>query len=82
MAKSASRELAALDNVRADALANIADLYEDAFPEGCVKLRGYRDLYRIRFYPNQYRIVYRTATKQRRVTITRIRPRTNAYEGL
>ena len=70
------------DRVRIEAMRAIVDLREDPFPPGSVPLRGYRDVYRIRFYRDQYRIVYRVSEKQGTVLIWRVRPRGSAYHGL
>jgi mRNA-degrading endonuclease RelE of RelBE toxin-antitoxin system len=45
-------------------------------------LEGQTNLYRIRFYREQYRIVYRVSEHQRRVIVERVRPRGTAYRGL
>ena len=80
---SASSELAELDdNVKAEALSAIAELREDPFPPDSIKLRGHADLYRVRLYLNQYRIVYQVSLKQRRVIVTRVRRRKDVYRGL
>lgn len=80
---SAQRELDRLpDNVWQEGIEAIADLREDPLPYGSILLEGYTDLYRIRFYRNQYRIVYRVSEQQRRVIIMRVRPRGSAYQGL
>ena len=80
---SVQRELDELrDSVWREALAAIADLQEDPFPDGSIPLRGCTDLYRIKFYRDAYRIVYQVSRKQRRVILTRVRPRGTAYQGL
>jgi len=70
------------DSVRREAIAVITDLKDDPFPSGSVPLRGYRDLYRVRFYRDQFRIVYSVSSRSRRVIIERVRRRGNAYIGL
>jgi len=70
------------DSIREQAMQSIADLAEDPFPAGSIPLRGYRHLYRIRFYRDQYRVIYRVSEIQRRVLVLRVRPRGNAYKGL
>jgi len=80
---SAQRELDELpDSVWREAIEAIADLREDPFPYDSVLLEGHSDLYRIKFYRNQYRMVYRVSERQRRVIIVRVRPRGTAYRGL
>ena len=80
---SAEREFDGLDDgVRRAAASAISDLAEDPIPFGAVPLRGYRNLYRIRVYFDQYRIVYRLSVKQRKVIIWRVRSRASAYRGL
>ena len=80
---SASSELDQLnDSVREQAIQSIADLAEDPFPAGYIPLRGHHHLYRIRFYRDQYRVIYRVSEVERRVLILRIRRRGTAYVGL
>jgi len=80
---SAEHEIDELDDsVRREAIAVITDLKDDPFPSGSVPLRGYRDLYRVRFYRDQFRIVYSVSSRSRRVIIERVRRRGNAYIGL
>ncbi|MBM3775623.1 MAG: type II toxin-antitoxin system RelE/ParE family toxin [Acidobacteria bacterium] len=79
---SAQRELDVLgDPVRREATQAIADLGEDPFPPGHIRLEGFRDRYRIRFYRDQYRIVYRVSEQQQKVVVLRIRSRGTAYGG-
>jgi len=81
--RSVQRELDQLpDNVWKEAITAITELKEDPFPHGSISLRGYTDLYRIKFYRDEYRIVYQVSKKQRRVIITRVRSRSAVYEGL
>ncbi len=70
------------DRIREEAMRAILDLAEDPFPEGSILLERHTGLYRVRFYREGYRIVYRVSEKQRRVVVTRIRPRGTAYRGL
>lgn len=80
---SADHEIDELDDsVRREAIAVITDLKDDPFPSGSLLLRGYRDLYRIRFYRDQFRIVYSVSPRSRRIIIERVRRRGNAYVGL
>jgi mRNA-degrading endonuclease RelE of RelBE toxin-antitoxin system len=39
-------------------------------------------LHRIKFYRDQYRILYRVAEPQRRIVVWRVRSRSTAYLGL
>jgi mRNA-degrading endonuclease RelE of RelBE toxin-antitoxin system len=64
-----------------EALEAIADLEEDPFPMGSIPLRGYTNLYRLRFYRDRFRLVYTVSEKQRRVIVERVRPRATAYTG-
>ena len=81
--RSVQRELDQLpDNVWKEAIATITELKEDPFPHGSIPLRGHTDLYRIKFYRDEHRIVYQVSEKQRRVIITRVRSRSAVYEGL
>lgn len=70
------------DSVRAQAIQSIEDLAEDPFPAGSIPLRGHQHLYRIRFYRDRYRIIYRVSEIQRSVLVMRIRRRGVAYVGL
>jgi mRNA-degrading endonuclease RelE of RelBE toxin-antitoxin system len=45
-------------------------------------LRGYNNLYRIRFWHNRFRLVYYVSEKQHKVVVTRVRPRGTAYIGM
>ena len=80
---SADREIDELaDSVRREAIAVMTDLKDDPFPSGSLLLRGYRDLYRVRFYRDQFRIVYSVSARSRRIVIERVRRRGNTYVGL
>jgi mRNA-degrading endonuclease RelE of RelBE toxin-antitoxin system len=79
----ARRALRALDeDVRLEAVQAIAELTEDPFPFDCVQMEGYADLYRVRFYGERYRVVYRVIERSRKVLITRVGPRGSVYGGL
>ncbi len=79
---AARREFRKLDDsVKAEASEVLRELSDDPFLFGAALLRGYTDLYRIKFYREQYRIVYQVAAG-RRVVIWRVRPRSEAYIGL
>jgi mRNA-degrading endonuclease RelE of RelBE toxin-antitoxin system len=80
---AAQREIDDLDDsARFEALEAITDLEEDPFPAGSILLRGYTDLHRLRFYRDQFRVVYTVSEKQRRVIVERVRTRSTAYAGL
>jgi mRNA-degrading endonuclease RelE of RelBE toxin-antitoxin system len=70
------------DRVRIEAIQAIVDFREDPFPLGHLELRGHRGVYRIHFYRDQYRIIYRVSEKRGTVLIWRVRPRGSAYAGL
>jgi mRNA-degrading endonuclease RelE of RelBE toxin-antitoxin system len=79
----AQKELDRLpDSVRLEALEAIQDLAEAAFPPGSILMRGYSHSRRIKFYGNQYRILYHVSESQKTVYVFRVRPRADAYRGL
>ena len=79
----ARRELDRLpDRVWLEAKEVIAEMQEDPIRPGSVPLRGRVAWYRVRFYRNQYRIVYQVSEKQHCVIVRRVRPRASAYAGL
>jgi mRNA-degrading endonuclease RelE of RelBE toxin-antitoxin system len=79
---SAGRELASLSDALAEATSLLAEeLSENPFPPDAEALKGHRDWYRVPF-ASGWRMVYRVSRSNRRVLITRIRPRGSAYEGL
>jgi mRNA interferase RelE/StbE len=55
-------------------------LRTNPFPQGCEKIRGYEDYFRIRL--GQYRIVYRVTTRVRIVTIVKVGHRRGIYRSL
>ena len=80
---SVTRELDRLPaSVRTEAIEALSELEEDAMPDGCVLLRGYKQRYRIKFYRDRYRIVYDVSERQRRVIVLRVRSRSQVYRGL
>jgi mRNA-degrading endonuclease RelE of RelBE toxin-antitoxin system len=80
---SAQRELDQLDDsVRYVAIEAIIGLEDDPFPFGSILLRGYTNLYRLKFYGDQFRLVYTVSEKQRRIIVERVRSRSTAYLGL
>lgn len=78
-ARSARRELEALE---AALVARIIDrieaLAEDPRPPGCRKLRGTKNLWRIRV--GDYRVIYAVSDRERAVDVRVVRHRREAYE--
>ena len=76
---SAQKELDALDDATFSRIdRRILALAETPRPVGCKKLRGYKDLWRIRV--GNYRIVYAIDDKKSRATIIRVAHRRDVYE--
>ena len=76
---SARKELERLsDSLIARIAAKIEGLSADPRPSDCKKLRGYKDLWRIRV--GDYRVVYIIDDPRKIVSITRIAHRRNVYE--
>lgn len=76
---SAQKELDALDDMlfaRIDR--KILALSDDPRPSGCKKLRGYKDLWRIR--AGDWRVVYIINDDRKIVVVTRIAHRRDVYE--
>jgi mRNA interferase RelE/StbE len=77
-ARSARKELEALDRpMIARVIARIEALAHDPRPAGARKLRGSRNLWRVRV--GDYRIVYGLDDRQRVIDIVRVRHRRDAY---
>jgi mRNA interferase RelE/StbE len=77
---SAQKELDALDAAvftRIDR--RILALAENPRPAGCKKLRGYKDQWRIRI--GDWRVIYFVDDSAKRVSITRVAHRREAYDG-
>jgi mRNA interferase RelE/StbE len=77
---SAQGELDALDDAvftRIDR--KILALAENPRPAGCKKLKGYKDQWRIRV--GDWRVIYFVDDSAKRVTITRVAHRREAYDG-
>lgn len=55
-------------------------LRENPLPEGCKKIHGYDDTFRIRI--GDYRIIYEVKSVIRIITIVKIGHRRDAYRGL
>lgn len=76
---SARRELENLsDRLIARLMPKIAGLATDPRPSGCKKLRGYKDLWRIR--AGDYRVVYIINDDRKTVSVTRVAHRREVYE--
>jgi mRNA interferase RelE/StbE len=76
---SAWKELKRLgDNLIVRIVAKIESLSANPRPSGCKKLRGYKDLWRIRV--GDYRVVYIIDDPRKIVSITRIAHRRGVYQ--
>ena len=76
---SARRELENLsDSLIARLVPKIEGLAANPRQSGCRKLRGYKDLWRIRV--GDYRVVYIINDDRKMVTVTRIAHRRDVYE--
>ena len=76
---SARRELENLsDSLIARLLPKIEGLAANPRPSGCRKLRGYKDLWRIRV--GDYRVVYIIDDDRKRLSVTRVAHRRDVYE--
>lgn len=79
--ESAEAELAALpERIRRQVDRRLRALVSQPRPAGAVKLKGSSTTYRIR--SGDYRIVYEVDDQLRRVVVSRIRHRRDAYRGL
>ena len=76
---SAREELESLsDRLIARLIPKIEGLAPNPRPSGCRKLRGYKDLWRIRV--GDYRVVYVVDDARRNLSITRVAHRQDVYE--
>ena len=76
---SARRELENLsDSLIARLLPKIEGLTANPRPSGCRKLRGYKDLWRIRV--GNYRVVYIIDDDRKTLSVTRVAHRRDVYE--
>jgi mRNA interferase RelE/StbE len=76
---SAQKELESLnEDLIGRIFPRIEALLENPRPSGCRKLRGYKDLWRVRI--GDYRLVYSINDDQKIVEILRIRHRKDVYE--
>ena len=77
--RSARKELESLPNVvLARIVRRIESLADDPRPAGCRKLRGYKDLWRVRV--GDWRVVYTIDDATRIVSVTRIAHRREVYD--
>ena len=76
---SAAKELEALPTLkdRQRAVTIIRGLATEPRPQGCIKLAGAIDAYRVRF--GRYRILYSISDRVRVVSIERVAHRSEAY---
>jgi mRNA interferase RelE/StbE len=78
-ARSARKELEALDPpLVARILARIEALADEPRPPGCRKLRGAKNLWRLRV--RDYRVIYAVSDRERVVDVVAVRHRREAYE--
>ena len=76
---SAGKELENLpNNVLARAVRKMESLAQDPRPAGCTKLKGYRDLWRVRV--GDWRILYLIDDSAQLVSVTRIAHRREVYD--
>jgi mRNA interferase RelE/StbE len=79
LARSAERDLSGLPESTQDRLIRAVDaLATTPRPSGVKKLRGTRDLWRIRV--GDYRVIYRVDDVKRLVDISHVRHRREAYQ--
>jgi mRNA interferase RelE/StbE len=77
--KSAEKELNSLPNsVLLKVNAAILQLVNDPRPTGCKKLKGFKDLFRIRV--GNYRVVYSIQDKILRIEVLKIADRKDVYK--
>jgi mRNA interferase RelE/StbE len=76
--RSARKELESLPNpLLRRILTKIETLAKNPRPAGCKKLKGARDLWRIRI--GEYRVVYSVLEREVRIEIITVRHRSQAY---
>ncbi|MCB1021231.1 MAG: type II toxin-antitoxin system RelE/ParE family toxin [Bryobacterales bacterium] len=76
---SAAKELDALPDPVFDRLDfRIQSLAADPRPSGCKKLRGFKNLYRLRV--GDYRVVYSVDDAEREIVVARVAHRSVAYD--
>ncbi len=77
---SAQREIESLnDRLLERIFPRIESLQEHPRPTGCKKLRGYKDLWRIRI--GDYRVIYSIDDAKKALEILRVRHRKDVYEA-
>ena len=77
-ARSAARELEGLDEpLISRVLSRIESLVREPRPSGCRKVRGARNVWRIRV--GDYRVIYAVDDKKRIVDVIAVRHRSEAY---
>jgi len=80
---TAQREFRQLDDgPQRSAAELIADLAEDPTLTPAIELRGKPDTWRARFHNDRYRMIYQVSRGRKHILVTRIRPRSTAYEGV
>ena len=83
LSKTARRDFRQLeDGPKQAATELLEDLAEDPALTPASELRGYAGYFKARFHHDLYRMVYQIAKNQRRILVTRIRPRPIAYQGM
>ena len=76
---AALRQLHKLDvNIQGIVVVAIEALSENPRPDGCKKLKGATNLYRIRV-ANQYRVIYEVQDQQLVVTVVKVGHRKDVY---
>jgi len=81
LSRKAQKDLLLIDNVYYEPIqAKIMQLSCDPRPNGCKKLFGHEDLYRIKYA--DYRIIYHVTDVIKIVNIVRVKHRKEAYKNL
>ena len=82
--RGAQRQLESLPSpdLLKEAAGIIDDLAYDPVPSGAIAMRGYNNMYRLRFGGDAYRIVYRADGKNRRIIVRAVGPRATVYRGM
>ena len=71
------------DHLRREVIEILWELREDG-PEifGAIQLRSNRDTWRVRFGSGRYRMLYQASRRKKRIGVSRLGLRKNAYAGL
>lgn len=78
LARSARKELEVLPAKLADRIFRVIErLEQDPRPEGCRKIQGSSDIWRLRV--GDYRVVYSVSDRTRKVDVVAVRHRRDAY---